>query len=327
MDSLISLASLSDVVLFLNLFLCLVLISHLLRKFSLTSNKWFRNIWVSFWIAIAAQYLYHFLRLRDNSYVNILLTVAISNIATTLLGLSSEYIYAEHPGSRSIWIKWSLVFICVQIACVSINKSLSYDTEINVSNYYSYFGLLIFTGRIYRTVKKMEFISLLLYFYASVFIVSPLFQFLVEPYEVAFIFSLVLPLKISLYISGFMYLTSLSRAERQETVVADQGQVLVVADQGQVLKETFQNENIEVFNNKAATESHIKKRVQPKHVVQPKPNVEVSLTGIWGFIYIMWHYPSGRFVVFVILITLALSLIYVVTYINVVKNALDFIQR
>jgi hypothetical protein len=43
----------------------------------------------------------------------------------------------------------------------------------------------------------------------------------------------------------------------------------------------------------------------------PDPAVEVQLANFWGFLYLLWQYPSGRFVVFLTIISLIAGALYV----------------
>lgn len=269
----------------LNVLLCISFIIHLLTKFYSTTNKHFLFFWIAFWSTLILAYLVTlFGNYNPYSFTSLVIINIINILNPIFLGISSEY-FGIDGNNKPKWLKW-LLSIPALVFLIYLLDFTSFGTLVS---YLNFLALVIYSGRYFKLVeKKREIITILLYVYASVNIIFPfIYQGrIIEIKYYLLLTSIVLPLKIALYLSSYNYLNNLI-----------------------IKKEVTTLEN----NSKE------QKKIDPL----PDPNIEVSLTGLWGFLYIMWKYPSGKFVVFVIFLSLLFALMFITTNLASVKELLN----
>ncbi len=283
--------------------LCVSFVIHAIVKFRKSTNRLFLIYWSTFWILLSLLYLFSIIiRLSDAgilipTYYDLVEIpyFIIDLLAPLALILSSIFLKQRNNKSKYIEITIWVLFFGIILGFSFVQKSIDYSIIPMVSfTIYSLaftFYAIRFTG---ITKNQFEWVSLLVHLYAILlfFCVALSFSHHIASHDFAetilsaekLIIILFLPLKIALYFSGYYYLNLNVRPQTQS--INRKGK----HSSPWATKAPFQEKN----------------QVQP-----PDPNVEISLTGIYAFLYLLWKYPSGKFVVFFILITIVLTLLFI----------------
>lgn len=277
---------------------------HLLIKFKNNSNRYFLFFWIAFWVSLA---IYNIIALIDTISSTRIVEI-VSSLADILmilnpifLGISSEYLVEYKETKWKNWIKWLLFLPIVFIAIVVDAYFKHYNFSNFILNYFCFMTTVIFGGRYLKVVnKKMEWIVVLIYCYASMNLLLlfrniPNLENNISEYNYykdysyyLIVTQFFLPLKIFLYIAGYFYLSDFFR--KRLFLVSDTPTVKI--EKGPSFK--------------------VKKKM-------PEPNVEVSLSGIWGITYLIWKYRSGKVIVTLIVLSFLIAIFSLITNLSVIK--------
>lgn len=284
--------------------LCVSFVIHTIAKFRKSANRLFLIYWSTFWILLGLLYLFSIITrlsaagILTHTYIDLVETPYFIIDLLQPLSLILSSIYFEQRSNKRKYIEIAIwvLFFGIILGFSFVYKSIDYNIILMVSYAISSlaftFYAIRFTG---ATKNQFEWVSVLVHLYAILlfFCVALSFSHRIPLHDFVETISTIegltlisfLPLKIALYFSGYYYLNLNVRPQAQSTNRKDKPFF------SRVKKAFFKRES----------------QVSP-----PDPNVEISLTGIYAFLYLLWKYPSGKFVVFFILITLVLTLAFII---------------
>lgn len=288
----------------INVLLLIAFLSHLLVRFWNKRVGPFFLPWVLFWGSLIAQYLFvetvEYLNARTSLSLFLLTTIALLNSLFLLVAaeLSLQRNFTPKLLISEVirgWLKWSIPYAVL----VGISLLVTPYWALIVVNYASFLSIALYTGR-YTAIfpETKQWIIIVLYIYAGFNLHALAHAGESELIFLIVTYSFVIPLKIVFYYTGYLILLRKSSS------------VLV------------SNEHSPPDENPARTESTDKTKVSP-----PEPTVGIQFTGMWGFLYILWRYPSGKVVVMfmfaVLMSAIAVLSANLVTLVSILKQALN----
>lgn len=274
-----------------NILLPLIFIGHLILRFRNKIFVPFFISWISFWISLFLQYVLMLCGLLG--FLSYPLLIIVSLVSSLFLLLSSKFTLLDqeervsNSATSVSWITWCAIFLLISIVCLVVSLEL----RGTIVNYASFLSLALYTGKYNQALPKTkQWIIVALYIYAglSLHILADFYS--PEPLLVTVILSLTVPLKILLYYSGY----------------------------GILLKSGAGPSSIHIVQEiKDKTQKKLKSNLTSKAIaLPPEPTVQIQLTGIWGFFYILWRYPSGKVVVVIMLASLIAAISFLANNVN-----------
>lgn len=199
-----------------------------------------------------------------NPFTDYTFILAILN--SMFLIMASEFMLRE-THEQKVWLNWSVISLGTFVLSALVPGGL----EHLLPSYMSFLALAIYSGNYFRSLPGAKLWSvIMLYAYAGLNLFFSLVLFPTNNvfFYVTLLGALSVPLKIVLYYTGYVVLLQKSK-----------------------VRENTQTETLNISQDPSAS---------PKsgHMpLSPEPSVQIQFTGLWGFLYIMWLYPSGKLVV------------------------------
>lgn len=275
------------------LLLCGFIANLLILRFRAGRKSAFLLPWLLFWATFLVETLAGWFPIEGLLTFDLFITIlgAINIVNSFFLFLSSEFLGSscgvEVPTTKlRPLFKWA---VPCGVALVGLPAMTRPFQEL-VSNAVGFLALAVYAGRYGEVVKRSSgWVSVLLYIYAGTFLVY--FSRAGEPALLMALWVASVPLKVILYYTGYV---ELSRSSRHTPSPV----------------------------SSPSKRSQPPSQQKPAAVLPPEPNVTVEFTGFWGFLYILWRYPSGKAVVVFILASLVSAFGFIASNLQAFVKAL-----
>lgn len=276
-----------------NAALLLVFLLHLLLRVRTWRTNPFFVPWFLFWVTFLMLYLFVYAPRPLSQWFALSLAVQVLN--SFFLLAASVYLRPTPLGRRAA--HWRISLINWGIPCLIVLLALSVAgvaAQVLLVNFLSFLALAVYAGRYRKVVLgASDWATVLLFVYAGTNLVF-LASSQSDQSLLLAILAVSVPLKIVLYYTGYSVLPRVAPPPSRQDRPTD----------------------------------HIPKPAQAgsatAKVLPPEPTVSVQFSGFWGFLYILWRYPSGKAVVLFILASLLAALVFVASNFNgFVKSLAD----
>lgn len=273
------------------LLLLAFIVNLLVLRFRAGRTSAFFLPWLLFWTTFLAVNLAVLVVFRSPALeAPITIFGALSILNSLFLFLASEYLGSGQNPKRSrtglrLLIKWAVPCVIALVALPAMSSTL----QEFVPGALSFLALAIYAGRYGEVATRSSgWVSVLLYVYAGTNLVY--FSRAGDPTLILALWVVSIPLKIVLYYTGYVEFSQ-SRRGATSAVSSPSARATPVPP-------------------------------KPPAVLPPVPEVTVEFTGFWGFLYILWRYPSGKAVVVFILASLLAALGFVASNLQVLLKSL-----
>ena len=263
-------------------------------RFSAGRRSPFFLPWLLFWLSFAATYIVA-------SFASPALTAivyALDILTSFFLFLASEFLRSgsgrdKSPTLLRPLIKWG---VPCTIALVALSATFLQPFGGTASSLLSFLAIAVYARRYGKVVTDSGgWVSVLLYIYAATHLVLLQYAGFGPPFLFFAFTAISVPLKIVLYYSGYVALP------RVVTRAA-----------------------LPVLPTRTGRQP--RRRPASDRVGPPEPTVTIEFTNFWGFLYILWRYPSGKALVVLILGSLLSAIIFIASNLQaLVKTLLQVI--